>query len=236
MFKFLVGRKLPAQLAHFLCLSLLPFSTQSRRKWHCLQPGCNRAAPTLGCSSELPAWHLHLVHIWTCPDVAGQACYQPSDPHVLFHAPTPAFSREIMQGESPGRAEKPDLGSLCSGRVAGHSRRSVPYQQMSPRPRRSSAGAERCQKEPEPEPPPCPVLCSPSHSLSRVPVPLPGLCALSINHANSYLAYPGSATSGEIALYDGNTLVSARLGLWIPAGAENKQSHSKANGALGKDE
>uniref|UniRef100_A0A674GMV5 WD repeat domain, phosphoinositide interacting 1 n=1 Tax=Taeniopygia guttata TaxID=59729 RepID=A0A674GMV5_TAEGU len=33
-----------------------------------------------------------------------------------------------------------------------------------------------------------------------------GLCALSINHANSYLAYPGSATSGEIALYDGNTL------------------------------
>uniref|UniRef100_A0A493TTJ5 WD repeat domain, phosphoinositide interacting 1 n=1 Tax=Anas platyrhynchos platyrhynchos TaxID=8840 RepID=A0A493TTJ5_ANAPP len=37
----------------------------------------------------------------------------------------------------------------------------------------------------------------------------PGLCALSINHANSYLAYPGSATSGEIALYDGNTLKTA---------------------------
>uniref|UniRef100_A0A674GVJ1 WD repeat domain, phosphoinositide interacting 1 n=1 Tax=Taeniopygia guttata TaxID=59729 RepID=A0A674GVJ1_TAEGU len=36
-----------------------------------------------------------------------------------------------------------------------------------------------------------------------------GLCALSINHANSYLAYPGSATSGEIALYDGNTLKTA---------------------------
>ncbi|XP_037260761.1 WD repeat domain phosphoinositide-interacting protein 1 isoform X1 [Falco rusticolus] len=36
-----------------------------------------------------------------------------------------------------------------------------------------------------------------------------GLCTLSINHANSYLAYPGSATSGEIALYDGNTLKTA---------------------------
>ncbi|KAM9281629.1 WD repeat domain phosphoinositide-interacting protein 1 isoform 4-T4 [Morus bassanus] len=36
-----------------------------------------------------------------------------------------------------------------------------------------------------------------------------GLCALSINHANSYLAYPGSATSGEITLYDGNTLKTA---------------------------
>ncbi|XP_058673068.1 WD repeat domain phosphoinositide-interacting protein 1 isoform X2 [Ammospiza nelsoni] len=36
-----------------------------------------------------------------------------------------------------------------------------------------------------------------------------GLCALSINHANSYLAYPGSASSGEIALYDGNTLKTA---------------------------
>ncbi|NWT58081.1 WIPI1 protein, partial [Erythrocercus mccallii] len=36
-----------------------------------------------------------------------------------------------------------------------------------------------------------------------------GLCALSINHANSYLAYPGSATSGEIVLYDGNTLKTA---------------------------
>ncbi|KAJ6656498.1 hypothetical protein lerEdw1_003787 [Lerista edwardsae] len=33
-----------------------------------------------------------------------------------------------------------------------------------------------------------------------------GLCALSINHSNSYLAYPGSATVGEIVLYDGNHL------------------------------
>nr|XP_005283001.1 WD repeat domain phosphoinositide-interacting protein 1 isoform X1 [Chrysemys picta bellii] len=33
-----------------------------------------------------------------------------------------------------------------------------------------------------------------------------GLCALSINHSNSYLAYPGSATIGEIVFYDGNNL------------------------------
>ncbi|XP_008567609.1 PREDICTED: WD repeat domain phosphoinositide-interacting protein 1 [Galeopterus variegatus] len=35
---------------------------------------------------------------------------------------------------------------------------------------------------------------------------LSGLCALSINHSNSYLAYPGSLTTGEIVLYDGNSL------------------------------
>uniref|UniRef100_A0A8C5K8I3 WD repeat domain phosphoinositide-interacting protein 2 n=1 Tax=Jaculus jaculus TaxID=51337 RepID=A0A8C5K8I3_JACJA len=35
---------------------------------------------------------------------------------------------------------------------------------------------------------------------------LPGLCALSINHSNSYLAYPGSLTTGEIVLYDGISL------------------------------
>ncbi|KAM9296817.1 WD repeat domain phosphoinositide-interacting protein 1 isoform 1-T1 [Gastrophryne carolinensis] len=33
-----------------------------------------------------------------------------------------------------------------------------------------------------------------------------GLCALSINHSNSYLAHPGSATTGEIAVYDANML------------------------------
>lgn len=37
---------------------------------------------------------------------------------------------------------------------------------------------------------------------------LVGLCALSVNHSNSYLAYPGSATIGEITLYDANNLVS----------------------------
>lgn len=36
---------------------------------------------------------------------------------------------------------------------------------------------------------------------------LTGLCALSINHGNSYLAYPGSATMGEITVYDANNLV-----------------------------
>ncbi|XP_068932669.1 WD repeat domain phosphoinositide-interacting protein 1 isoform X2 [Petaurus breviceps papuanus] len=39
-----------------------------------------------------------------------------------------------------------------------------------------------------------------------IPVNPTGLCALSINHSNSYLAYPGSLTTGEIVLYDGNTL------------------------------
>lgn len=38
-----------------------------------------------------------------------------------------------------------------------------------------------------------------------------GLCALSVNHSNSYLAYPGSTTVGEIALYDGNNLVGTEV-------------------------
>ncbi|KAJ8246407.1 hypothetical protein GJAV_G00267400 [Gymnothorax javanicus] len=33
-----------------------------------------------------------------------------------------------------------------------------------------------------------------------------GLCALSTNHSNSYLAYPGSASIGEIIVYDTNSL------------------------------
>ncbi|XP_026181749.1 WD repeat domain phosphoinositide-interacting protein 1 isoform X3 [Mastacembelus armatus] len=41
-----------------------------------------------------------------------------------------------------------------------------------------------------------------------------GLCALSINHSNSYLAYPGSATSGEIIVYDAINLTTATT---IPA-------------------
>ncbi|XP_068193760.1 WD repeat domain phosphoinositide-interacting protein 1 isoform X2 [Antennarius striatus] len=41
-----------------------------------------------------------------------------------------------------------------------------------------------------------------------------GLCALSINHSNSYLTYPGSATVGEIILYDANSLNTV---LTIPA-------------------
>lgn len=44
---------------------------------------------------------------------------------------------------------------------------------------------------------------------------LVGLCALSVNHSNSYLAYPGSATIGEITLYDANNLVRLLLTLNI---------------------
>ncbi|XP_077184486.1 WD repeat domain phosphoinositide-interacting protein 1 isoform X1 [Paroedura picta] len=46
------------------------------------------------------------------------------------------------------------------------------------------------------------------------PLNTKGLCALSINHSNSFLAYPGSTTVGEIALYDGNNLKDVCL---IPA-------------------
>ncbi|XP_067100761.1 WD repeat domain phosphoinositide-interacting protein 1-like [Osmerus mordax] len=41
-----------------------------------------------------------------------------------------------------------------------------------------------------------------------------GLCALSVNHGNSYLAYPGSATVGEIIVYDANNLSTMTM---IPA-------------------
>lgn len=39
-------------------------------------------------------------------------------------------------------------------------------------------------------------------SLLNTPPNPKGLCALSVNHSNSYLAYPGSFTAGEITLYD----------------------------------
>uniref|UniRef100_A0A672Q8T8 WD repeat domain phosphoinositide-interacting protein 1-like n=1 Tax=Sinocyclocheilus grahami TaxID=75366 RepID=A0A672Q8T8_SINGR len=41
-----------------------------------------------------------------------------------------------------------------------------------------------------------------------------GLCALSINHCNSFLAYPGSDTNGEIIVYDANNLSTVTM---IPA-------------------
>ncbi|XP_015211599.1 WD repeat domain phosphoinositide-interacting protein 1 isoform X2 [Lepisosteus oculatus] len=41
-----------------------------------------------------------------------------------------------------------------------------------------------------------------------------GLCALSTNHSNSYLAYPGSSTIGEIIVYDANNLSTVTM---IPA-------------------
>ncbi|PWA14153.1 hypothetical protein CCH79_00016759 [Gambusia affinis] len=39
------------------------------------------------------------------------------------------------------------------------------------------------------------------------------LCALSVNHGTSYLAYPGSATIGEITVYDANNLVRIGVGV-----------------------
>lgn len=49
----------------------------------------------------------------------------------------------------------------------------------------------------------CPLCC------------VAGLCALSVNHSNSYLAYPGSATIGEITLYDANNLVRIQFAVHI---------------------
>uniref|UniRef100_A0A4W3K5D0 WD repeat domain, phosphoinositide interacting 1 n=1 Tax=Callorhinchus milii TaxID=7868 RepID=A0A4W3K5D0_CALMI len=43
-------------------------------------------------------------------------------------------------------------------------------------------------------------------TIQEIPPNPTGLCALSINHSNSYLAYPGNATIGEIVIYDANNL------------------------------
>uniref|UniRef100_A0A3Q0QXU2 WD repeat domain, phosphoinositide interacting 1 n=1 Tax=Amphilophus citrinellus TaxID=61819 RepID=A0A3Q0QXU2_AMPCI len=48
-------------------------------------------------------------------------------------------------------------------------------------------------------------------TLLNTPTNPSGLCALSINHGNSYLAYPGSATMGEITVYDANNLSTVTL-------------------------
>ncbi|XP_059901920.1 WD repeat domain phosphoinositide-interacting protein 1 isoform X2 [Gadus macrocephalus] len=45
-----------------------------------------------------------------------------------------------------------------------------------------------------------------------------GLCALSVNHSNSYLAHPGSATIGEIVVYDANILGTVIRVFSIPDG------------------
>ncbi|TRY59629.1 hypothetical protein DNTS_003899 [Danionella cerebrum] len=45
-----------------------------------------------------------------------------------------------------------------------------------------------------------------------------GLCALSINHSNSFLAYPGSDTIGEIIVYDANNLGTVIRVFSIPEG------------------
>ncbi|XP_059804462.1 WD repeat domain phosphoinositide-interacting protein 1 isoform X1 [Hypanus sabinus] len=51
-------------------------------------------------------------------------------------------------------------------------------------------------------------------TIQDIPPNRTGLCALSINHSNSYLAYPGNATIGEIVIYDANNLDSVSV---IPA-------------------
>ncbi|XP_078081752.1 WD repeat domain phosphoinositide-interacting protein 1 isoform X4 [Mustelus asterias] len=51
-------------------------------------------------------------------------------------------------------------------------------------------------------------------TIQDIPPNRTGLCALSINHSNSYLAYPGNATIGEILIYDANNLHSVSV---IPA-------------------
>ncbi|MGH0176512.1 UNVERIFIED_CONTAM: hypothetical protein FKN15_009907 [Acipenser sinensis] len=51
-------------------------------------------------------------------------------------------------------------------------------------------------------------------TLLNTPINPTGLCALSINHSNSYLAYPGSSAIGEIIVYDANNLSTVTM---IPA-------------------
>ncbi|XP_037547282.1 WD repeat domain phosphoinositide-interacting protein 1 [Nematolebias whitei] len=48
-------------------------------------------------------------------------------------------------------------------------------------------------------------------TLLNTPVNPSGLCALSINHGNSYLAYPGNSSIGEITVYDANNLSTVTL-------------------------
>ncbi|XP_069786153.1 WD repeat domain phosphoinositide-interacting protein 1 isoform X2 [Narcine bancroftii] len=50
--------------------------------------------------------------------------------------------------------------------------------------------------------------------IQDIPPNRTGLCAFSINHSNSYLAYPGNATIGEMVIYDANNLHSVSV---IPA-------------------
>ncbi len=49
------------------------------------------------------------------------------------------------------------------------------------------------------------------HTIREVPQNNDGLCALSPNNDNPYLAYPGSAITGEIQIFDTNNLVSRYL-------------------------
>ncbi|XP_051905671.1 WD repeat domain phosphoinositide-interacting protein 1 isoform X2 [Hippocampus zosterae] len=51
-------------------------------------------------------------------------------------------------------------------------------------------------------------------TLLNIPSNPSGLCALSTNHSNSYLAYPGSATMGEILVYDAKNMSTVTM---VPA-------------------
>ena len=49
------------------------------------------------------------------------------------------------------------------------------------------------------------------HTIRDTPPNLAGLCTLSINSDNCYLAYPGSNTIGEVQIFDATNLVKQFL-------------------------
>ena len=49
------------------------------------------------------------------------------------------------------------------------------------------------------------------HTIRDTPPNPRGLCTLSINSDNCYLAYPGSTTTGEVQLFDAFNLQVCRL-------------------------
>jgi len=53
------------------------------------------------------------------------------------------------------------------------------------------------------------------HAIRDIPSNPKGLCALSSNDSSSDLAYPASATKGEIQIFDTINLVSKTFLLWI---------------------
>ncbi len=46
------------------------------------------------------------------------------------------------------------------------------------------------------------------HTIRDVPTNNDGLCALSPNNDNPYLAYPGSSINGEVQIFNTNSLVN----------------------------
>lgn len=55
------------------------------------------------------------------------------------------------------------------------------------------------------------------HTIRETPPNPAGLCALSINNDNCFLAYPGSATIGEVQVFDTINLVRFLLCLYNPS-------------------